>query len=387
MPIPEPPETSGVSLRADNRLSPAASPVPAGDRIAGAALPAHSGNTGQTATPAETGDIRFPGISDERWQTVGNLLVRALIRHRAATGGNRPAVSSRGFTPVPAARRAAAGFVRTGYTPEAKQPKPVTRNGLPVNPDNPLCEPSAVRTVDWEGKRIRKQRYITSEITRNINALLTFDNACHAIGINHEQVSQWEGGGKLFANVPWSPHHKGNHSGVTVASGLDLGQRKLPAELRQIGLPEKLIEKLAPYLGHQKETAVAFLQAHPLSLTNEEIDLINHAIMHDMSKKAIAQWNGLVKRNRKGYPNAPYFHELTSDQQTLLFSRFYHTGSFLRQTELLSAVFRNDWNEAINLLTKQAQRFLQHPSTEWKGNRLNNEVKWYKKGSQKYPPY
>ena len=378
--IPEPPETSGISLRADNGLSPAASPVPACDRIAGAALPAHSGNTGQTATPAETGDIRFPGISDERWQTVGNLLVRALIRHRAATGGNRPAVSSRGFTPVPAANRAAAGFVRTGYTPEAKQPKPVTRNGLPLNPDNPLCEPLPIRPLDKNAPTIRGHLYVKPEPSREINALLTLANACYALGINHPQVSLWEGGGKPFANVPYKEGQTNNKSGVTVASGLDLGQRETPDELRNLGLPEKLVRKLAPYLGKKRGEAVDFLAEHPLFLTNEEIDLISRATMQNMSQNAQRQWDAKVKRERHRHPDAPCFHELTSDQQTLLFSRFYQNGSFERRHKaFFEAVMDNDWDRAIGALQREAENYMKKDATKWRGNRLNNEIEWYTK--------
>ena len=380
-PIAKPPETSSMSVRRDTGLSPAASPAPA-DRLAGeTALSGHAGHIPQTAAPTETGDIRFPGISDGRWQTLGRLLVHAMLRHRAATGGNRPAVSSGGFkTPVPVANRAASGFLRTGYTPAAKQPKPVTGNSLPVNPDNPLCEPLPIRPLDENAPTIAGRRYVEAGPSREINALLTLANACRAIGINHPQVSHWEGGGRTVADVPYRKGQINNKSGVTVASGLDIGQRKEPAELRRLGLPEKLVRKLAPYLGKQRGDAVTALAKNPLSLTDEEIDLISRATMQNMSDNARKQWDAKVDRERRRHPNAPYFHELTSDQQTLLFSRFYQNGSFeKRHQAFFEAVMENDWETAANALKSEAKNDIDNSAKRWRGNRLLNEVEWYNK--------
>ena len=353
-PMPETPDMSGASPRTDAGLS--------------------------AAAPTETGgNLRFPGTADERWQTVGNLLVRALARHQASTGESRPARSSGNLsTPVSPANGAPSGFMRTGHTPAAKQPKPVTGNGLPVNPHNPLCEPLPIRPLDKSVKTINGRRYVEPGPSREINALMTLANACYALGVNHPQVSLWEGGGKPFANVPYKKGQLNNKSGVTVASGLDIGQREESDELRNLGLPEKLVRKLAPYLGKKRGEAVDFLAKHPLFLTTEEIDLISRATMLNMSQNAQRQWDAKVKRERHKHPNAPRFHELTSDQQTLLFSRFYQNGNFeKRHKAFFEAVMDNDWDRAIGALQMEADSYTENPATLWRGNRLNKEIRWY----------
>ena len=341
---------------------------------------ANPADSGQSGIPVETGEgYPFPGLQDRHLQKIGDLLLRAVVRHRIPADGTTPSSRiARPMTPVPDTTGANGGFARTAYTPAAPQTTSVTGNRLPLNSGNPLCEPMAVRPVDWTGKRIRNRRYVTADVTRNLNTRLTLENLCRAIGINHEQVSQWEGGGYSYANVPWSPHHTGNHSGVTVASGLDLGCRNRQ-DLENLGLPRELVEKLSPYLHHRQEAAVAFLRAHPLVLTEAETDAIHQAVMYDMSKKAIDQWNRLVQRHRNRYPDAPYFHDLNSDQQTLLFSRFYHTGSFNRHPAFFEAVLGNDWNTALRILEEQAWQLSGRDATKWKGKRLKDEVEWYKK--------
>ena len=246
------------------------------------------------------------------------------------------------------------------------------------NWDNPDCLPLDTRPVQWD-RRNENRRYITPDVTRRINALLTRQNACYPVGLGHEQLSQWEGGATEYANVPYTRGQLGNNSGVTVGAGLDLGQRASVEELRQMGLPESLVIKLKPYLGLQKEAALDFLNAYPLYLSPGEIDRINEAVMYDMGKRAIRKWNALVERVRSRYPNAPYLHELNSDQQTLLFSRYYQTGRFGSHPPFLKAVLENDWPRAIAELEKLASTYRKKPATEWKGNRLRNEIQWYLK--------
>lgn len=76
------------------------------------------------------------------------------------------------------------------------------------------------------------------------------------------------------------PKQKGvplGKSGVTVASGFDLGQRN-EQDLRLLGLRPQLISKLRPYLGLKRWDADNFLKTNPLTLTKAEVDQINKAI-------------------------------------------------------------------------------------------------------------
>lgn len=77
--------------------------------------------------------------------------------------------------------------------------------------------------------------------------------------INYNFLSDREGGQKLLAYVPDS---KGSKSGVTVATGFDLGQRN-EADLKRLKLSKILIDKLKPYLGITKKDTVTAIKKSP----------------------------------------------------------------------------------------------------------------------------
>ena len=79
-------------------------------------------------------------------------------------------------------------------------------------------------------------------------------------------------GNKLKGYVP---DPTGSDSGVTIASGFDLGARGL-SDLA--GLPDSIIEKLKPFLGFKGAEADEI--ASNLTITNDEAKVIN-----DFSKK------------------------------------------------------------------------------------------------------
>jgi hypothetical protein len=66
-------------------------------------------------------------------------------------------------------------------------------------------------------------------------------------------------------------------SGVTVATGVDLGQQSA-SSLLGMGLPEALVDRLAPYLGLKGREAQYLLAREPLALTREEVDAVDAAV-------------------------------------------------------------------------------------------------------------
>jgi len=72
------------------------------------------------------------------------------------------------------------------------------------------------------------------------------------------------------------PNPDGSASGVTIATGVDLGQLNA-AKLRAFAIPDDLIAKLLPYVGLQKQAAVAALAAQPLTITQTEADALDEA--------------------------------------------------------------------------------------------------------------
>lgn len=78
--------------------------------------------------------------------------------------------------------------------------------------------------------------------------------------VDYGFIARMEGGSLTKGYVP-AP--KTSNSGVTVATGFDLGARSEP-DLRRIAIPAPLIEQLRPYLGKKKQAAVTALQQQPL---------------------------------------------------------------------------------------------------------------------------
>jgi len=70
--------------------------------------------------------------------------------------------------------------------------------------------------------------------------------------IDYTFLSDRKGGRKLLGYVP---DGGGSKSGVTIATGFDLGQRN-EADLKKLKLSKTLIDKLKPYLGLTKKSAI-----------------------------------------------------------------------------------------------------------------------------------
>lgn len=66
------------------------------------------------------------------------------------------------------------------------------------------------------------------------------------------------------------------HSGVTIASGFDLGSKSV-GDLKALGLPTALVETLTPYLGLKLQDAVNKLSEKPLSISGADAALISSA--------------------------------------------------------------------------------------------------------------
>ena len=66
-------------------------------------------------------------------------------------------------------------------------------------------------------------------------------------------------------------------SGVTVGTGLDLGQQA-EADLRRMGVSDALIARFRPYLGKRTAEAAAALAAAPLTLSDAECDALDAAV-------------------------------------------------------------------------------------------------------------
>ena len=94
------------------------------------------------------------------------------------------------------------------------------------------------------------------------------------VKIDYDFLSAREGGRKTKGYVPAA---SSSNSGVTIATGFDLGQRN-KKDLRLLSLSSPLIKKLEPYLGLTGSDAVSFLSETPLTITAAQALRIDRAV-------------------------------------------------------------------------------------------------------------
>jgi len=176
----------------------------------------------------------------------------------------------------------------------------------------------------------------------------TVINATLGTNVNFAALSRFEGGQLLTGDIPSRNGVVLGRSGVTIATGVDIGQMDA-AGVRTLGLPADLEARLLPYAGYTRNAAVQRLQEiGNLNITQEEANLLDDAIMRQHLTAAMTVWD----RTRSA--DAQTFTDLTQAQQTVLFSRTYHQGTDMPQTpiarEFYGAAQSGDWVGAENAL-------------------------------------
>lgn len=131
--------------------------------------------------------------------------------------------------------------------------------------------------------------------------------------IDFSVISEFEG----RSLVGYVPNAGGSKSGVTVASGFDIGQRS-PSEI-----PRQVRGKLSPYCGRTEFDAVAFLRDHPLTITTDECDLINKFAHKEAAERLISAWN------KESFTP---FSMLPNEAQTVVASVAFQYGSLEKAT-------------------------------------------------------
>ena len=134
--------------------------------------------------------------------------------------------------------------------------------------------------------------------------------------VNWAKISEYEGGQQLKGYVP-AP--KTSNSGVTIATGFDLGARN---EGDIAKLSPALQKKLIPYLGKKKLAAVNLLKSRPLKITKSEADEIDKFAKSGALSNLKSDWNSWAKA--KG---GKKFSELTTAQKTVAASIAFQYGS------------------------------------------------------------
>jgi hypothetical protein len=123
--------------------------------------------------------------------------------------------------------------------------------------------------------------------------------------IDYKFISEREGGSKTTGYVPATDVSK---SGVTIATGFDLGQRS-EADLRKLGITAALINKLKPYLGKKTKEAADLLKKKPLAITAAEAKSIDKAVKSTHIKSLKISFLRKI-RGRLLVPAAPQVHDI-----------------------------------------------------------------------------
>lgn len=169
--------------------------------------------------------------------------------------------------------------------------------------------------------------------------------------IDYAFLSAREGGVRLDGYVP-APAE--SQSGVTIATGFDLGQRNR-ADLRALALPLSLIDKLAPYLGVTRFDAQAVLDKTPLRISLLEARLIDKAVKHDHLTKLVADYSASPHNTSR-----IDFFSLPAEAQTVIASLSFQYGNLsIKAPRIWRMVSSQDWTAAVRELRNFGDR---HPT-------------------------
>ena len=152
-------------------------------------------------------------------------------------------------------------------------------------------------------------------------------------------------GFELQGYVPVDKNNKPlGHSGVTIASGFDLGQRCLK-DIK--GFYKELKNKLIPYLGLQKEEALEV--AHNLCITEEEGNIINNFAKRQEIGRLRERWYDTTGSK---------FELLPQNKATVIASVAFQYGNLESKTpKFWARITSDDWEAAYNNLLNFGDRY------------------------------
>jgi hypothetical protein len=161
--------------------------------------------------------------------------------------------------------------------------------------------------------------------------------------IDYKFISDLEGGSKTSGYVPAAGVSK---SGVTIATGFDLGQRN-EADLTRLGLSAVLKTKLKPYLGKTGKDAQAYLKKHPLVITAVQAQEIDKAVKSAHVKQLKSKYKTASANTAK-----KDFFELPAGAQTVIASVSFQYGVNLNAAapKFWKAATGQDWSKTLEIL-------------------------------------
>jgi len=214
-----------------------------------------------------------------------------------------------------------------------------------------------VSLEEWADQRVRESADRASRDMRHIS--LPYLDEKRPAGVDWDFVEEEEGERKLRG---YMPTHNGKadgkvlgDSGVTIASGFDLGQHS-PSDLKAMGLYQGLIDRLTPYMkpGLRKEAAQKFLKDNPLAISDEEARMIDRRAQIKRYDALASRYNAAA-RNAYGAAPAPVFQDLPRGTQTAIADVAFQYGNLASRTpNFWRQVTTGQWQDAHgNLLNFQ----------------------------------
>ncbi len=176
--------------------------------------------------------------------------------------------------------------------------------------------------------------------------------------VNFDKLADFEGGQSLVGYIPG--HKAGSkddadqvagRSGVTIATGFDIGQWTTTDLNDKLKLPEALRQKYKRFCSKIKKSAIDELETKGLTITKGEADQTDMRVQRFHLVAAIAVWDADPKPYKK-------FVELSMAQQTVILSRTYHQGTGMPETSVAQKFYdaaqKGDWVAAERALRNYA---------------------------------
>jgi|TARA_R110000824_G_scaffold18891_1_gene74081 hypothetical protein len=157
--------------------------------------------------------------------------------------------------------------------------------------------------------------------------------------IDWDFISALEGACVLRGYIPKELDTK--NSGVTVASGVDLGHRRASI-LYTFGLPVDVLDEIAIYCGTRGVFAEKLLDERPLSLSLKQARLLDDCVRRIFVDRVRERWNRDSTRA---------WGELTVEQRTTVMSVSWQYGEpWLRTPTFWRLTTNSLWGAALNEL-------------------------------------
>ncbi len=163
--------------------------------------------------------------------------------------------------------------------------------------------------------------------------------------IDYKFLSDLEGGCKTVGYVPAAAISK---SGVTIATGFDLGQRSM-ADLNNLKLPASLVSKLKPYLGKKGKTAAEYLRKNPLLITAEQGKKLDRSVKITHIKNLQTRYLASAHNESK-----IQLFDTPAEAQTVIASVSFQYGVNLASVtpKFWKAISSQDWKNGVEILKK-----------------------------------